>query len=136
MSVPVIGYGTDEFPAFYSRQSGLPVSERLDTPEQVTGFARTHWDLGLKSAVLVCLPLPPENEIPQEKVKGVIEQARREGREKGLHGQALTPFLLKRLSELTAGETLRANLALLHNNVKLGAQIASTFSASLRQRTL
>jgi pseudouridine-5'-phosphate glycosidase len=130
MAVPVVGYGTDEFPAFYSRESGLNVSARLDSPQEIVEFAKVHWKLGMKSAVLVCQPLSPEEELPREKVDGAIEQARREAKEQGIHGQPLTPFLLARLSELTGGESLRANLALLLNNAKLAAQIACTLSAS------
>ena len=128
MGVPVIGYGTDEFPAFYSRQSGLPVSTRLDSPQEVVEFAKAHWEIGMKSAVLVCQPLSLEEELPRKKVDGAIERARREAHEKGVHGQALTPFLLQRLTELTSGESLRANLALLLNNAKLAAQIAQALS--------
>jgi len=130
MAVPVVGYGTDEFPAFYSRKSGLNVSARLDSPQEIVEFAKVHWKLGMKSAVLVCQPLSPEEELPREKVDGAIEQARREAKEQSIHGQPLTPFLLARLSELTGGESLRANLALLLNNAKLAAQIACTLSAS------
>ncbi len=130
MAVPVIGYGTDEFPAFYSRKSGLNVSVRLDSPQEVVEFAKIHWKLGMKSAVLVCQPLSPEEELPREKVDRAIEQAHREAKEQGIHGQRLTPFLLARLSELTGGESLRANLALLLNNAKLAAQIVCTLSAS------
>jgi pseudouridine-5'-phosphate glycosidase len=134
MSVPVIGYGTGEFPAFYSRRSGLPVSARLDSPEEVVRFARAHWGLGMKSAVLVCQPLSEQEEIPQEKVKRAIQQARREARAQGVRGQALTPFLLGRLSELTGGESLRANLALLLNNAKLAAKIAVAFHAAENEK--
>jgi pseudouridine-5'-phosphate glycosidase len=134
MSVPVIGYGTGEFPAFYSRRSGLPVSARLDSPEEVVRLARAHWGLGMKSAVLVCQPLSEQEEIPQEKVKRAIQQARREARAQGVRGQALTPFLLGRLSELTGGESLRANLALLLNNAKLAAQIAVAFHAAENEK--
>ena len=128
MAVPVIGYGTDEFPAFYARQSGLPVSVRLDSPREVVEFAITHWDIGLPSAVLVCQALSPAEEIPQAKIEGAIQQARNEARAQGIHGQTLTPFLLSRLSELTAGGSLKANLALLKNNAKLAAQIAQVWS--------
>jgi pseudouridine-5'-phosphate glycosidase len=124
MAVPVIGFGTDEFPAFYSRQSGLPVSLRLQTPQEVVFFAKTHWELGMISAILVCQPLSLEEEIPQERITGVIQQARQEARSQGIHGQPLTPFLLARLSELTGGKTLKANLALLKNNARLAALIA------------
>jgi pseudouridine-5'-phosphate glycosidase len=124
MAVPVIGYGTDEFPAFYSRKSGLPVSARLDSPSEVVAFAKTHWSLGLKSAVLVCQPLSPEKELPRETVEPIIEEARQKANELGIHGQALTPFLLARLAERSSGATLKANIALLLNNARLAAMIA------------
>jgi len=128
MGVPVVGYGTDEYPAFYSSHSGLPVSVRLDSPQEVVEYSKTHWDLGLQTAVLVCNPLSADEEIPQEKITGAIQQARREAEIKGLHGQPLTPFLLARLSEITGGESLKANLALLKNNARLAAQIAQAWS--------
>lgn len=136
MAVPVIGYGTDEFPAFYSRRSGLPVSARLDSPEEIVRFARAHWGLGMKSAVLVCQPLPPEDEIPAEKINAFIKQARREASEGGIHGQPLTPFLLARLADLTGGESLRTNLALLLNNARLAAQIACALSLLEKQKAV
>jgi pseudouridine-5'-phosphate glycosidase len=124
MGVPVVGYQTDEFPAFYSRQSGLPVSVRLESPKEVAEFARAHWAVGMQSAVLVCQPLPESAAVPPEKIEGAIQQARREGRAKKIRGQQLTPFLLERLVELTEGASLRANLALLLNNARLAAGIA------------
>jgi pseudouridine-5'-phosphate glycosidase len=127
MAVPVVGFRTDEFPAFYSRQSGMPVSARLDSPEDVVTFAKTNWELGLKSAILVCQPLSPEEEIPHERIEGAIRQARLEAHAQAIHGQPLTPFLLARLSELTGGESLKANLRLLLNNARLAAQIALSF---------
>jgi pseudouridine-5'-phosphate glycosidase len=128
MAVPVIGYGTDEFPAFYSRQSGLSVSARLDSPQEVVTFAETHWGLGMTSAILVCQPLSPEEEIPQERINGAIQQARQEAHTQGIHGQPLTPFLLARLAELTGGESLKANLRLLQNNARLAALIAQAWA--------
>ena len=136
MGVPVIGYQTDEFPAFYSRESGLPVSARLDTPQEVVAFAKAHWELGLESAVLVCQPPPAATALPRQAVEGAIQQARLEARQKKVHGQALTPFLLQRLNELTDGATLRANLDLLLNNARLGAQIACAYSAAIHQRAV
>jgi len=124
MAVPVIGYNTDEFPAFYSRKSGLPVSVRLDSPQEVVAFAKTHWELKMNSAILVCQPLSPEEEIPQERIEGAIQQARQEAQVQSIQGQRLTPFLLSRLSELTGGESLKANLSLLLNNARLAANIA------------
>ena len=128
MAVPVIGYGTDEFPAFYSRQSGLSVSARLDSPQEVVTFAETHWGLGMTSAILVCQPLSPEEEIPQERINGAIQHARQEAHTQGIHGQPLTPFLLARLAELTGGESLKANLRLLQNNARLAALIAQAWA--------
>jgi pseudouridine-5'-phosphate glycosidase len=135
MAVPVIGYGTDEFPAFYSRRSGLPVSARLDSPQEVVAFSKSHWELGMRSAVLVCQPLSPAEEIPRERIDGAIQQARLEAHSQSIHGQLLTPFLLARLSELTGGESLQANLRLLLNNARLAAQIAPAFS-KVHQKTL
>ena len=128
MAVPVIGYQTDEFPAFYSRHSGLPVSVRLDSVEEVVVFARNHWDIGMKSALLVCQPLPVEDELPLQVVEGTIQQACNEAHEQGVHGQMLTPFLLSRVAELTGGASLKANLKLLVNNARLAARIAGQFS--------
>jgi len=136
IAVPVIGYQTDEFPAFYSRESGLPVSVRLDSPQEVVAFAEAHWELGLESAVLVCQPPPAASALPRQTVEGFITKARQEAHQRNIHGQALTPFLLQRLSELTDGATLRANLDLLLNNARLGAQIACAYDAGLRQRAV
>jgi len=127
MSVPVVGYGTDEFPAFYSRESGLDVSVRLETPQQIVDFARAHWDAGLHSAVLVTNPIPKTEAISKSEMEPYIEQANREAHEQSIHGKALTPFLLPRISELTDGKSMRANLALLLNNAQLAAQIAKVF---------
>jgi pseudouridine-5'-phosphate glycosidase len=130
MSVPVVGYDTDEFPAFYSRESGLDVSVRLDTPQEIVDFARAHWDAGLHSAVLVTNPVPETEAISKSEMEPYIEQANREAREQGIHGKALTPFLLPRISELTEGKSMRANLALLLNNARLAAQIAKALYRS------
>ncbi len=124
LSVPVLGYGTDEFPAFFSRQSGLRVNIRVDTPEEAAEFARTHWDLGMNSAVLVCQPIPEADELPRHEIDPIEEQASREAIAQGIHGQSLTPFLLRRVNELSQGRSLRANLSLLYNNVRLAGEIA------------
>ncbi len=124
MGVPVIGYQTDEFPAFYSRESGLGVSARLDSPKEITDFAQTHWNLGMRSAVLVTNPVPEMQAISKSEMEPMILKASAEAIEQGIHGQALTPFLLSRISELTEGKSLRTNLALLLNNAHLAALIA------------
>jgi pseudouridine-5'-phosphate glycosidase len=128
MGVPVIGYQTDEFPAFYSRESRLGVSARLDSPKEITEFAQTHWNLGMKSGILVANPIPEVDAIPAAEMEPIIVQASAEAIERGIHGQKLTPFLLGRISELTKGKSLKANLALLLNNARLAAQIASEMS--------
>ncbi len=124
LSVPVIGYGCEDFPAFYSRSSGLKASLRADSPEEVVKIARAHWSLGLQSAVLVAVP-PPENvALPREEVDGWVRQALKEATEKQVRGQAVTPYLLNRVSELSGGASLRANLELLRNNARVAAAIA------------
>jgi len=121
--VPVIGYQTDEFPAFYSRSSGLAVSARADTPDQVAKIAQAHWSLGMTSTILVCVPLPESEALPAEEVNDFIELALVEAQEKNIRGQGITPFLLSRVSELSHGRSLRANLALLRSNARIAAQI-------------
>ncbi len=122
--VPVIGYQTDEFPAFYSRESGLPVSARAETPEEAAAIAQAHWEIGMPGAVLLVVPPPEEAALSPQKVNAFIEQAIQEADEKNIHGQAVTPYLLSRVSELTGGESLRTNLALLCNNARIAAQAA------------
>ncbi len=100
------------------------MSARANTPEEVAEIARFHWQMRLGSAVLVANPPPEEAALSPEEVDGAIEQALEEAQARGLRGQGVTPFLLKRVSELTGGESLRANLALLLNNARLAAQIA------------
>jgi pseudouridine-5'-phosphate glycosidase len=123
-SVPVIGFQTDEFPAFYSRSSGLKTSARADTPEQVAEIARAHWGMGMQSAVLVTVPPPESSALPPELVESAIRQALAEAQAQRVRGQAVTPFLLQRVSQLTQGSSLRANLDLLKNNARLAAEIS------------
>ena len=122
--VPVLGYQTDEFPAFYSRSSGLRAQARVDSAEEAARVIKTHWDLGFTSGVLVCVPIPREYEIPREVIEPYIERALREAEKQRIVGNAVTPFLLKRLAELTEGASVRANIALLKNNVAVAAEIA------------
>ncbi len=129
LGVPVVGYRTDEFPAFYSRESGLGVSVRLDSPKEIAGFARAQWELGIKSGILVANPIPQTESIPKSEMEPIIARASAEAVERGIHGQAVTPFLLSRISELTKGKSLQANFALLLNNAHLAAEIAKEISA-------
>lgn len=126
--VPVLGYQTDEFPAFYSRASGVRVPMRVDSSEQAARVIRTHWELGMPGGVLVCVPIPQADEIPRAVIEPYIARALREAEEQHIVGGAVTPFVLNRLAELTHGATVRANVALLKNNVAVAAEIAKEMS--------
>ncbi len=136
MSVPVVGYKTEEFPAFYSNHSGLFVTARLDSPQEIVEYAKAHWEIGMKSAVLVCQSLSSEEEYPREKADKAFIIARQDAHDQGIHGQLLTPFLLSRINELTNEASLKANLILLHNNARLAAQIAVELSRVERLKVL
>ncbi len=125
LGVPVVGYQTDDFPAFYSSSSGLKASARADSPVEAAAIAHAHWSLGLESAILVAQPPPAEAALPLEAVNDAIQQALSEAQARHIRGQAVTPFLLARVSELTGGASLRTNLALLRNNARLAAHIAA-----------
>lgn len=134
LGVPVIGYQTDEFPAFYSRNSGLKVSARADSPDIVARLAYCHWSLGMESAILVTVPPPAEEALPNGEVQRAVHQALREAQEAKVIGQEVTPFLLRRVSELTKGASRRANMALLRNNARLAANIARHMEKGNRVR--
>ncbi|GIV31775.1 MAG: hypothetical protein KatS3mg030_077 [Saprospiraceae bacterium] len=123
--VPVVGYRTEEFPAFYTRHSGLGVDFTLHTPEEVARFLTIKWDAGLSGGVVVANPIPASDEPDYEHIERAIAQAIDEANRMGLKGKALTPFLLKRIAELTGGDSLRANIKLVENNARLAARIAS-----------
>lgn len=124
--VPVIGYGTGEFPAFYSRESGLKLEARADTPEQAAAIVRAMWELDFASGALVCVPVPEQSAKPRSDMERAISQALSDAAVAGVRGKAVTPYLLSRVAELTQGESLAANLALLENNAKVAAQLAGT----------
>lgn len=131
--VPVVGYQTDDFPAFYSRRSGLKTSARANTPEEVVFLARTHWALGMQSAVLVTVPPPEEVALDSQVVKAAVRSALRAAQAEKVTGKEVTPFLLAKVSELTGGTSLRANLGLLLNNASVASQIARTFTRMERE---
>lgn len=126
--VPVLGFGTDTFPAFYSRSSGLPVDARVDTAEDAAAIIRAKFALGLEGGVLIGVPVPEELSIPNEQIEPIIDQALKMAQDAGIRGKAITPFLLKHVSDLTEGESQRANIALLANNARVAAQIARALS--------
>ena len=122
--VPVVGYQTDEMPAFYSRTSGLPVDVRCETPAEVAALVRARDALGLPGAILVTVPVPEAAALPRAEIEPAIAEAVVEAESRGLRSAEVTPFLLARLAERTAGRALSANLALLENNARLAAEIA------------
>ncbi len=126
--VPVIGFGTDEFPGFYSRESGLPVDVRLETAQEVAEIAQERDRLGLTSALLVCVPVPEADALPLAEVEQAVAEVVRRADAQGIRGRDVTPFLLKQLGELTAGRTGRALDALLLNNARVAARIATALA--------
>ena len=128
LSVPVIGLGCDEFPAFYSRTSGLPIPERADTVAEIAAMLRAKWDIGDDGGVLVANPIPMEFEIPAERISAAIDQALADATNNGVVGAAVTPFLLGRLGAITDGESQRANVALVLSNASVAAAIAVALS--------
>jgi pseudouridine-5'-phosphate glycosidase len=123
-SVTVLGYECDEMPGFYSRVSGLPVDVRCESPEDVAQIFHTQQKLGLSSALLVTVPVPLESEVESSLLENVLEDSLAEADRQKIGGRDLTPFLLARMANQSAGATLRANIALLENNARVAAQIA------------
>jgi pseudouridine-5'-phosphate glycosidase len=123
--VAVVGFGTDEFPAFYSHSSGIPLSLRLDTAEEIAHLMHYQRKLAINNGLVIANPIPKFAEIPDSQIMPVIEQARREAN--NVSGKEITPFLLQRITELTAGQSLLANIELIKNNALLGAQIAIAY---------
>lgn len=134
--VPVIGYGTDDMPAFFARSSGLPVDCRLDRPEEVAEVMASRHQWGLQTAILVTVPVPAADACDPEEVEAAIAQAADEANRLGIHGPASTPWLLRRVVELTDGRSLRANTALLRNNGRIAGQIAAAFSTAVQNELL
>jgi pseudouridine-5'-phosphate glycosidase len=125
LGVPVVGFDTPEFPAFYSRSSGLPAPLRVDTPEEVAAMLATQRSLGLPQGILVASPVPAAQEIPRETMDAWIARAMEELGERGISGKGVTPFLLSRIVELSGGASLEANVNLFYNNVRLACRIAA-----------
>jgi len=129
LGVPVVGYGTDEFPSFFSRSSGLGTPMRLDTPEEVAALMKATWDLGLGSGVSIANPVPAEDEMPRAEIDAVIERALADCDERGIRGKDITPYLLGRIIELSGGRSLQTNLALVRHNARVGTAIAVAHAA-------
>jgi pseudouridine-5'-phosphate glycosidase len=129
LSVPVIAYRSDAFPAFYSRESGFAAPVRLDTPLEIAHFLKARWELSPRGGVSIANPIHPADEIPAAQIEAQIKTALDEAAKKGIVGKETTPFLLKRVNEATTGASLKANIALVKNNARLAAEIAVALSA-------
>jgi pseudouridine-5'-phosphate glycosidase len=129
LGVPVISVGSDDFPSFYSRTSGFRSPLRLDDPATIAAAMKAKWDLGLAGGLVIANPIPEAEEIPADQIGALIEQAVAEADQRGITGAAITPFLLGRIVELSAGDSLRANIALVKNNARLGAAVAAAYAA-------
>lgn len=129
LAVPVLAYGTNEFPAFFSRTSGHEAPMRADSAREVAAVMAAKWNLGIAGGVAVVNPIPAADEIPATEINGIIDQAIADMEARGVHGKEATPFLLGRIVELTEGASLTANIALVKNNAELGAQVASEYAA-------
>ena len=128
LGVPVIAFGQDQLPAFWSRESGLAAPLRMDDPAEIAAAARLRRELGLEGGQLVVNPIPSEAEIPRAEMIPVVEQALSEAATQGIAAKAVTPFLLQRIYELTKGRSLDANIALVLNNARLAARIATAMA--------
>ena len=128
--VPIVGLGTDTLPAFYSRSSGLPIDVRIETPREAAAIIAAAHRLGAQHGILITVPVPAADELPTDQAEAAIKQATAEADARGLHGKAVTPFLLGRVAELTAGGSRRANTALLVNNARTAALIAVALTES------
>ncbi len=129
--VPVVGYGTATLPAFYTRDSGLPIDARMDSIAEVAALVRAREALQLSQGTLIVCPIPAEAEWPAQEAETAIAQATAEAESRGISGRDVTPFILGYLAEISNGRSLEANIALLRNNVRLAAQLAKALSSSL-----
>jgi len=123
--VPVVGYRTSEFPAFWSRSSGLPAPLRLDSTEEIARMLDLKWSLGLEGGAMIANPVDAADEIPAAGMSGYIAAAVADAAARGIAGKAVTPFILARLVEITGGRSLRTNIALVQSNARLAAELAS-----------
>jgi pseudouridylate synthase len=127
--VPVVGYGTDEFPAFYSRQSGHQLTQRVDNPAQLATLLHAKWSMNLKGGIVVANPILLQDEIPNAEIAPHIASALAAAKAQEIIGKDVTPFLLKYIAEITAGRSLKANIALVMNNARVAAEIAVAYAA-------
>jgi len=129
LGVPVVGYGTNEFPAFYSQESGLRLDYRVDTPEEAARLMAVQWALDLPAGIVFANPPPAGGALPRAEVEALIETALDSAAKEGIHGKDVTPYLLDHLARESRGRTLETNIALLVQNARVAAQIAAAHSA-------
>ncbi|MET0525344.1 MAG: pseudouridine-5'-phosphate glycosidase [Nocardioides sp.] len=129
LGVPVLTVGSDEFPSFYSRSSSHATPMRVDGAEEVAAVMRHKWSLGLRGGIVIANPIPEADEIPAERIGVIIDQALADMAERGIHGKGATPYLLGRIVEITGGESLAANIALVRHNARFGAAVATAYAA-------
>jgi pseudouridylate synthase len=129
LGVPVVGYRTSEFPAFYVRESGLPLNARVDTPEEAASLMNAHWGTGLSSGIVFCNPPPADCALKKQEVEALIERALNSAAAAGIRGNGVTPYLLDYLSKESQGRTVETNISLLVCNARVAAQIAAAYSA-------
>ena len=126
--VPVLGYKTDKFPAFYTRESGYKVDYKVDTAKDIANILNTKWFLGLEGGVLVCNPIPEEYEMDKDYINKIIDDTVKEAKDKNISGKDVTPFILAKLHSVTENKSLKANKELVYNNCKVAANIAYEYS--------
>ena len=134
LGIPVVGYQTQEFPAFFSQKSGLSLPLRLNTPQELAEMAFTQWDLGLHQGILVANPIPQEFALDPTTMESQIQHSMKKANELGIRGKELTPFLLDQIKEQTQGLSLKANIELVKNNALLAAQVAIAYHKILKER--
>ena len=126
--VPVIGYQTDELPAFFTRQSGIKLNSFSETPDNIAHICKVKNDLNIEGGVVIANPVPKEHELPKSYIDGIIEEAVKEAETQGISGKDSTPFLLGKIVEKSDGKSLNTNIKLVENNAVLGAKIAVAFN--------
>ena len=129
--VPVIGYNTDSLPAFYASDSGFSVDRRVDSPQGIAAIMNAQWNLGMGGGILVAQPIPEDFAMDKMRIDTVIDRAIHEASERNISGKEITPFLLSEIANLTDGESLASNIALVENNVRLGAKIAAAYQSEI-----
>ena len=128
LGIPVVTFGSPDFPSFYSRKSAFTSPLRLDSEKEIASMIKTKWDLGLEGSVLIANPVPKEFDFPHELIEKQIKEVIAQANKEGISGKKVTPFILKKMAEVTGGKSLTANIALVKHNASVGSRIASAYS--------